>query len=334
MKKQLIDRFHPLHLRTKTLTNRVVVPPMASETADELGYVTEKTIEHYRSLARSKAGLVIVEYSFVHISGRSEEFQLGIDQDDQVRGLRRVALAIKSQGAVAGIQLTHAGGKSETIFTGGSLPSPSGIVVPVKEKELETPHTMDLSEINLWKDSFLHAADRASEAGFSLIELHAAHGYGLNQWLSPLTNKRTDKYQGAQLLYEIVTQIKNALPHLLISVRLPGQDFIPGGLTPEDSLLIAKNLETLGVDVVNISSGIGGWRRPGDRSGEGYLVNEASFIASHISIPVIGVGGIESAGYIDHMLNQNKVALAAVGRAILKDSKQWGETHLKETIHA
>ena len=334
MKKKLIDRFHPLHLRTKTLTNRVVVPPMASETADELGYVTEKTIEHYRSLARSKAGLVIVEYSFVHISGRSEEFQLGIDQDDQVRGLRRVALAIKSQGAVAGIQLTHAGGKSETIFTGGSLPSPSGIVVPVKEKELETPHTMDLSEINLWKDSFLHAADRASEAGFSLIELHAAHGYGLNQWLSPLTNKRKDKYQGAQLVYEIVTQIKNALPHLLISVRLPGQDFIPGGLTPEDSLLIAKNLETLGVDVVNISSGIGGWRRPGDRSGEGYLVNEASFIASHISIPVIGVGGIESAGYIDHMLNQNKVALAAVGRAILKDSKQWGETHLKETIHA
>ena len=195
MKNQLIDRFHPLHLRTKTLANRVVVPPMASETADELGYVTDKTIEHYRGLAQSKAGLVIVEYSYVHATGKSEEFQLGIDQDDQVRGLRRVALAIKSQGAVAGIQITHAGGKSETIFTGGPLPSPSGIVVPVKDKTLETPHEMTLAEINLWKDAFLRAADRASEAGFSLIELHAAHGYGLNQWLSPLTNKRTDKYQ-------------------------------------------------------------------------------------------------------------------------------------------
>lgn len=334
MKKQQIDRFHPLHLRTKTLTNRVVVPPMASETADELGYVTEKTIEHYRSLARSKAGLVIVEYSYVHSTGKSEEFQLGIDQDDQIRGLRRVALAIKSQGAVAGIQITHAGGKSETIFTGASLPSPSGIVVPVKDKELEVPHQMDQREINLWKDSFLHAADRASEAGFSLIELHAAHGYGLNQWLSPLTNKRTDKYQGAQLLYEIVTQIKNALPHLLISIRMPGQDFIPGGLTPEDSLKIALKLEGIGVDIVNISSGIGGWRRPGDRSGEGYLVSEASFIASHLKIPVIGVGGIESAGYIDQILNQKNVALAAVGRAILKDAKLWGETHLKENTYA
>lgn len=334
MKNQLINRFKPLYLRTKSLSNRVVVPPMASETADEFGFVTERTLEHYRNLAESHAGLVIVEYSYVHSSGKSEEFQLGIDDDDQIRGLRRLALTIKSKGAVAGIQLTHAGGKSETIFTGESLPSPSGIKVPVKDKDLEIPHEMNKKEIELWKQSFLLAADRASRAGFSLIELHAAHGYGLNQWLSPLTNKRIDEYRGGKILYEIIKEIKNALPHLLISVRMPGQDFFEGGLTQDDSLAIAKELELLGVDLINISSGIGGWRRPRDRNGEGYLVDEASFIARHISTPVIGVGGIESAGYIDQILNEKNISLAAVGRAILKDSKLWGETHLKETAHA
>lgn len=309
---------------------------MASETSDSKGYVTQKTIDHYSKLAKSQAGLVMVEYSFVHQSGRSEEFQLGINHDDQIHGLKQISQAIHESGAMAGIQLTHSGGKTESQFTEGILQSPSGIVVPVKDKELEVPSIMTSAEIKNWKRYFLAASDRAVKAGFDLVEIHAAHGYGINQWLSPITNKRNDDYGGSiqnntRLLLEIISEIKLSHPHLLISVRMPGQDFIPGGLTSEDSILIAELLENAGVDILNISSGIGGWRRPSTRSGEGYLVEEAAFIQARVSIPVIGVGGIETGTYIDQILNENKISLAAVGRAILKDPLSWGQKHLGST---
>lgn len=309
---------------------------MASETSDSKGYVTQKTIDHYSKLAKSQAGLVMVEYSFVHQSGRSEEFQIGINHDDQIHGLKQISQAIHESGAMAGIQLTHSGGKTESQFTEGILQSPSGIVVPVKDKELEVPSIMTSAEIKNWKRYFLAASDRAVKAGFDLVEIHAAHGYGINQWLSPITNKRNDDYGGSiqnntRLLLEIISEIKLSHPHLLISVRMPGQDFIPGGLTSEDSILIAELLENAGVDILNISSGIGGWRRPSPRSGEGYLVEEAAFIQARVSIPVIGVGGIETGTYIDQILNENKISLAAVGRAILKDPLSWGQKHLGST---
>lgn len=309
---------------------------MASETSDTLGFVTPKTIEHYSRLAKSQAGLVMVEYSFIHQSGRSEEFQLGINHDDQIEGLKFVSSAIHSSKAMAGIQLTHSGGKTESQFTNGVLQSPSGIVVPVKDKELEIPSVMNKIEIENWKHWFLQASNRAVRAGFDLVEIHAAHGYGLNQWLSPITNKRNDEYGGSifnncRLLLEIICEIKTRHPQLLISVRMPGQDFISGGLISDDSVFIAKLLENAGVDILNISSGIGGWRRPVTRSGEGYLVEEASTIQSHVSIPVIGVGGIETGTYIDQLLLDKKISLAAVGRAILKDPVSWGEKQLGST---
>lgn len=293
---------------------------MASETASETGFVTDKTLEHYSNLKKAHVGLLMVEYSFVHSSGRSELNQLGINDDSQIVGLTKLASIIKSSGAIAGIQLSHSGGKSETQFTGGVLHSPSGVVVPVKDTVLETPDVMTDEDIQDWKRWFLEAAGRAVKAGFDLVELHAAHGYGLNQWLSPITNK-TNYRLG--FLLDIVSTIRSAYPHLLLSVRMPGQDFIEGGLTSKDSLKIAKSLEAVGVDIINVSSGIGGWRRPRERNGEGYLVEEAAFIQQHVTVPVIGVGGIESGEYIDKVISEKKISLAAVGRAILKDPGGW-----------
>ncbi|MFZ4714474.1 MAG: NADH:flavin oxidoreductase [Bacteriovoracaceae bacterium] len=328
------SRFSPLKLRiNKTLKNRVVVPPMASETATHLGFVTEQTLSHYQRLAESKAGLVMVEYTFVDKSGRSEEFQLGLNQDSQVEGLSKIAHIIHEKGSMAGIQLTHGGGKSNRDLTDGFLMTPSAIRVPVKEQTLDVGDEMSLEQIALWKKSFVEASKRAHKAGFDLIELHAAHGYGLNQWLSPITNKRTDEYGQDQkgrmkLLLEIISLIQESVPGLLLAVRMPGQDFLEGGLTLKDSLNLAQELEKRGVDIIDISSGIGGWRRPRDRSGEGYLTHEASFIQKNISLPVIGVGGIESGVFIDQALAKKNFSLAAVGRAILKNPKQWGELNL------
>ena len=182
--------------------------------------------------------------------------------------------------------------------------------------------------------TFQNYSDLAeSGAGLIFVELHSAHGYGLNQWLSPITNQRTDRYGGnlegrSRLLKELIALIRKELPELLISIRIPGQDCFPGGLTPEDMKTVAKDLESLGVDLLNVSSGIGGWRRPRDRLGEGYLLDEASAIQAAVQIPVIGVGGIESAPFIDSIINAGRVELAAVGRAILQNPRRWKETQL------
>ena len=319
----------PLTLKPQlTLKNRVIVPPMASATANERGQVTTKTLEHYQRLSSSRASLVMVEYSFVHLTGKSEPNQLGLDSDEQLPGLKKLAEVIHSSGAASAIQLTHAGAKTSQDQTGGRLISPSGMAVPVKGTTLETPILADLEDIKLIKESFLNAALRAHEAGFQIIELHAAHGYGLNQWLSPITNQRNDQYGGsmqnrARILMEIIRAIKIVLPQIVLSVRMPGMDHFDGGLAYDQTIYLAKKLEKTGVAIINVSSGLGGWRRPGPRSGEGYLVSDAAIISKEVSIPVIGVGGIKTAKYINDCLRQEYFSLAAVGRSILNDPS-WG----------
>lgn len=317
----------------KAARNRVVVPPMASQTADSEGYVTKKTIEHYDNLATSGAGLIFVEYSHVHPSGKGEANQLGADSDDKTLGLKKVVSIIQNSGALAGLQLVHVGGKTTTELTHGPLMAPSSISVPVKGWQPEIPHAMTLDQIELWTQWFVQAAKRASLAGFDVVELHAAHGYGLNQWLSPITNQRLDEFGGsivnrAKLLFKIVTEIKNQIPDLLLAVRLPAQDHFIGGLSTNEMIWVVKQLETLGVDLLDVSSGIGGWKRPEGHQGQGYLVPDAMLLKSNVSIPVIGVGGIETGLFIDELVANHKVDFTAVGRAILTSPLSWGKAHL------
>jgi len=338
MQAPILNRFSPLFLSTRhSLKNRVVVPPMASGTATRDGFVTPETVKHYSRLAQAGAGLLIVEYSFVHPSGRSEEQQLGISSHAQISGLSELVKVIHQQGSLAGIQLTHSGGKSSRELTAGALMAPSAIAVPVKEQQLETPSPMSLADIELWKSSFSQAAHRAVLAGFDLVEFHSAHGYGLNQWLSPLTNQRQDEYGRdlagrSKLLQEIIQIVRRDFPGLLTSVRMPGQDFLAGGLTVDETTKLAKALEQLGVDIINVSSGIGGWRRPSSRTGEGYLAEEAARIQASVCAPVIAVGGIVSGEYIDDGVLTNRFRLAAVGRAILEDPKAWYEKNMRRSI--
>ncbi len=329
-----LNRWSTLPLKgTKKILNRVVIPPMASQTADQGGFVTQQALDHYERLAAAKAGLLIVEYTFVDLSGRSEENQLGIASDAHLDGLTTLAGLIKKSGSIAGIQLNHGGGKSERVLTGGPLMAPSAVPVPVKDRTLETPDPMTLEDIQLWRSAFVQAANRAVHAGFDLVEIHSAHGYGLNQWLSPIANRRNDEYgqtlQGRMtLLLEIVREIRVRHPALLISVRIPGQDFLEEGMSISDSIQLAQELERAGVDLIHVSSGIGGWRRPSPRIGEGYLVAEAAQIQAQVSVPVIGVGGIETGSFIDRGLQEGWFSLAAVGRAILKNPKDWSEKQL------
>jgi NADPH2 dehydrogenase len=320
-----LNRWTPYEFRNGlSARNRIVVPPMASGTASSTGAITSKTFEHYHRLSQSGAGITFVEYSFVHLSGRSEPNQLGIDSDSGIDRHRELAFTIEQSGSLPGIQLVHGGGKASPDLTGGELLGVSPVKVPTKGNDLEVPRELSLSEIDSYQNWYLRAALRAAQAGYKIIELHGAHGYGLNQWLSPLTNHRNDEYGGSlfnrsRMLLEIASKIRKALPGILLGVRIPGTDHFEGGLTPEDMLLVARNLQAQGVDFLDVSSGIGGWKRPRDRTGEGYLLPEGNWIQNGLEIPVIGVGGIETGSFIDKTISQKSVAFTAVGRKILKD---------------
>lgn len=321
----------------KTAKNRIIVPPMASQTADEFGFATKKTIEHYENLAQSGAGLIFVEYSFVHISGRGESHQLGADASNKIEGLNQIASAIQKAGSLAGFQIVHAGGKTSSEITGGELLGPSSISVPVKGWVPEVPTTMLESQIENYVQWFVDSANLASLAGFDFVEIHAAHGYGLNQWLSPLTNTRSDQYGGdiagrAKLLFLILEKIKKEIPDLLLAVRVPAQDYIEGGLTLSEMTWVTQKLETLGIDLIDVSSGIGGWKRPEGQNGQGYLIDDAHNLKKHLAIPVVGVGGIEDGSYIDEVLGGEKIDFAAVGRAILRNPVEWNYNNLKNVI--
>ncbi len=206
----------------------------------------------------------------------------------------------------------------------------------MKGQTLESPVAMSEAEIEKWVQWFKAAAERAEQAGFDFVELHAAHGYGLNQWLSPITNQRQDSFGGSiqnrgRLLLNIVREIKKSLPEMLIAVRLPAQDHIPEGLNFDEMAYIVTELENAGVDLIDVSSGLGGWRRPEGRTGEGYLVDDATRLKSNISTPVIGVGGIETGEYIDVLIKNLKIDFAAVGRAILQNPADWNYKNLKPT---
>lgn len=330
-----INRHTPYRFKNGLTTkNRVVVPPMASQTADENGYVTDRTNDHYKRLTQSNAGLIFAEYTFIHRTGKGEANQLGADSDSNIPGLKKIASVIHQSSAIAGLQLVHVGGKSSTDLTGAPLMGPSAVPVPVKGWTPGEPVPMTIGQIQEWINWFLAAAGRAVVAGFDLVELHAAHGYGLNQWLSPLTNKRSDSFGGtiegrSRLLLQIATKIKAQYPGTLLSVRLPAQDHFDGGLTVNEMSWVVAQLESVGVDLINVSSGIGGWRRPEGNSGQGYLVADAAQIKSHTAVPVIGVGGIETGDFIDEILVTRKVDFAAVGRAILQDPTVWSKEHLR-----
>jgi len=329
-----INRWSPYFFKNGiTSANRIVVPPMASQTANASGFVTQKTLEHYKNLSQSGAGIVFVEYSFIHQSGKGEANQLGADSDVKIPGLRELAKTIKSHGALAGFQIVHAGGKTSSEITGQPLLGASAKSVPVKGWEPKVPLEIPLDKTESYISWYIEAAKRIGESGFDIVELHAAHGYGLNQWLSPITNHREDKFGGslenrANLLIEIIRGIRIQNRKLLISVRIPAQDHMPGGLQIEDMQRVVRLLQQNEVDIINVSSGIGGWRRPEGRTGEGYLVRDASQIKLATSLPVIGVGGIENGKTIDEMLREGQLDFAAVGRAILKDPAAWKMSHL------
>ncbi len=310
--------FSPLKIKNLELANRVVCPPMANNAADANGHVTEKLINHY--VAKAAAGLILVEHSYVNGDGRMQTNQLGIHDDNCIPGLSRLAQAIHDAGGKCGIQLTHGGSSCPDAILGHQPVAPSAVTHP---KDGIEPREITIAEIKDLPKYFAMAAGRAKQAGFDLVEIHSAHGYLLNQFLSPFTNKRTDDYGGplqnrARLVLEIVQAVRAAVgPDYPIFIRLACDDSLEGGITPELGAEAAVLLAEAGVDVLDVSGGLMGSRV---RSGEGFNIYLAEKVKPLVNIPVLVTGGITLPETAERIVAEGKADLTGIGRAFLANS--------------
>jgi len=323
--------FDPLTVNGLTLKNRIVMPPMATHQASDAGEVGEAHIRHYAARARAQVGLIIVEHAYVHQSGRLGETQLGIHADACIPGLCHLADAIRAGGSASGIQITHAGYKNTRAVIGRQPTAPSDVTDP---NSGETPRALTADEIGTLVDAYADGARRAAEAGFKVIELHGAHGYLLGQFLSPVTNRRTDRYGGdltGRLTFarEVIDAVRHAIGKgFPLFYRLGADDFMPGGRTPEDGWKAAAYLAGAGIDCMDVSGGLIGTGR--DRfTDQGFFVPLAEGVKRAVDIPVIGVGNIRDADYADLVVREGRIDLVAIGRALLKDPG-WAEKAAQE----
>ena len=334
--------FEPLKLRGSTFPNRIAVSPMCQYSALE-GRATDWHLVHYGGLAQGGAGLVITEAVAISPEGRISPQDLGLWEDAQIEPLQRVTRFIASQGAVPGIQLAHAGRKACTPapWRGPSrtIPLSEGGWIPVAPSALPfdgdwaTPMALTETGIAEIIHAFTEAAQRALAAGFQVVELHAAHGYLLHQFLSPLTNERSDRYGGSfesrsRLLREVAESVRKVWPEALpLFVRISATDWAPaGGWELEESVELCKDLRQLGVDLVDVSSG-GQLPRATIPLGPGYQAPFARAIRAGSGIPTGAVGLITETAQAEQILAGGQADLVFLGRALLRDPQLPARLH-------
>jgi 2,4-dienoyl-CoA reductase-like NADH-dependent reductase (Old Yellow Enzyme family) len=309
--------FEERYIRSLKLDNALVLPPMvAFGYADEEGYVSERNIEHYSSIAQNGIGLVIVEATCITPEGRLDPRQLGIWSDDFVVGLSRLAKAIHEGGSKAFIQLHHAGIRSKKDIC--ELPATSSDYDDGRMKGRE----MTTEEINLVVSQFRDSARRAEMAGFDGVEIHGAHGYLLTQFFNTKINKRTDEYGGSfenrnRLAAEVHSQIRKACgKDFVVGMRIGSNDD-----NLEESIGRAKYLQQLGYDYLHVSTGFDGTKSveaPEDFPCS-WIVYSAVKIKENVEIPVIGVNMIRTGEQIKHLIENDLLDFTALGRAQLAD---------------
>ncbi|MFO8065485.1 MAG: tRNA-dihydrouridine synthase [Spirochaetota bacterium] len=309
----------PFSISNTTLQNRIVMPPLVIWKARKDGCVTEDHLEHFRRSAG--AGLTIVEATAVSPEGRLAATELGLFSDEQIPGMQRLAETISAGGSVSGIQLNHAGGKTNTDRTYGETP----LVVSQTEHTDDSKRELTERDIRRILEDFAAAARRAVTAGFELIELHGAHGYLGAQFLSPAINRRTDGWGGSfekrlRFLMELVRRVREEIgEEALLSMRLGVTDGREDGLSVAEGTRAAEILSRAGLDLLHVSHA-GGEPAPVDPdSPYEPLLQLARPVRERIGIPVIGIGGIKTPEEANRALEEGVCDLIAVGRGILAD---------------
>jgi len=318
--------FEPIRIGTLKLKNRIVMPAMGTNFSSEDGFVTKRLMNYHVERAKGGVGLIIVEGAYVELRGKGSVRQLGVDHDSKISGLKELATAIRANGARAALQLFHGGRQSHSSIIGTQPVSASEVFCRMTQ---ETPRALTVEEIQDVEEAFAEGARRTRAAGFDAVEIHGAHGYLINQFLSPLTNKRTDKYGGdvkgrTRFLLEILELTRDKVgSDYPILCRINGDDYVEGGLTLEETKKIAQVLEAAGVDALHISGGIydspvpvttGPMALP-----RGNMVHLAAGIKKVVNVPIIAVGRINDPELAETILQEGKADLVSMGRALLAD---------------
>jgi len=308
--------FSPYTVKGVTLKNRIVMSPMCMYSShNEDGHVQDWHMTHYVSRAVGQVGLIMVEATAVQPQGRISPQDLGIWNDEHIQGFQELNRQIKVHGSKTAIQLAHAGRKA---MVDGDIYAPTALAF---NEKMKTPLEMSTEDIKETIAAFVEGAKRSKEAGFDIIELHGAHGYLINEFLSPLTNKRKDEYGGStenryRFLRDIIDGVNEVWDGPLF-VRVSANDYHPEGLTAEDYVTYAKWMKEQGVDLVDVSSGA--VVPAAIDVYPGYQVGFAETIKSGAAIDTGAVGLITSGLQAEEILRNNRADLIFVARELLRD---------------
>jgi 2,4-dienoyl-CoA reductase-like NADH-dependent reductase (Old Yellow Enzyme family) len=324
--------FTPLTVRGITLRNRIAVSPMCQYSSDD-GFATDWHLVHLGSRAVGGASLVIAEASAVESRGRISPQDLGIWKDEHIENLSRIAAFVKQQNAVPGIQIAHAGRKGSTRvpWRGGSqIPTEEGgwvtvapSAIPFRSQDA-APAELSKTEIRRIVEAFAAAARRAYAAGFEVLEIHAAHGYLINEFLSPLANRRTDEYGGTyenrtRFALEVVEAVRAVWPESLpLFVRISATDWVEGGWNLDESVALAARLLRIGVDLIDCSSG-GAVPDAKIELAPGYQAPFAERIRRETGVLTGAVGLITEPRQADEIIRAGQADLVLLARAFLRD---------------
>lgn len=318
----------PIKIKNIEIENRLVMPPMATAKSDSDGKVTEQLCEYYNEKSQGGyIGLIITEHCYVSPEGKASKGQLSIADDSVIDGLRKLTSIIHNNGSKVFAQISHAGSAASKNVTGMEVIGVSAVIndgMVGKYKEL--PKEMTKEQIKQTVKNFADGARRAKQAGFDGVEIHSAHGYLLNQFYSPLTNRRNDEYGSStmenrlrihkEIIQAVQAEVGEDFP---VALRLGGCDYTDGGSTIADSVEAALLFESYGIDLLDISGGLNGYIIPG-KTEPGYFSDMSEQIKKKVSIPVILTGGIVSADVAECLLQKEKTDFIGIGRAILKNS--------------
>jgi 2,4-dienoyl-CoA reductase-like NADH-dependent reductase (Old Yellow Enzyme family) len=324
--------FSPARYRDITLRNRIVVSPMCQYSSED-GFANDWHLVHLGSRAVGGAGLVLTEAAAVEARGRISPQDLGIYRDEHVEYLARINKFIKDQGAIPGIQIAHAGRKASTRrpWDGRGVVAPEDggwdviapSPIPFSEK-YPSPTEMTDEDIDEVVAAFGKAAERSLAAGFDVIELHAAHGYLIHEFLSPLSNKRTDAFGGtlaarAKFGLMVIEAIRKVWPgRLPLFVRITCKDWANGGWDIDDAIELCRMFKAIGIDLVDCSSG-GTVPMPSVTEASGYQTPFAQRIRNEASIPTGAVGMITAPEQAEHILQTGQADVVVLAREMLRD---------------
>ncbi|UCD85460.1 MAG: NADH:flavin oxidoreductase [Deltaproteobacteria bacterium] len=323
----MIDMFTPGKLGSLELKNRLVRSAVWEGMADDQGFVTDKLVTCIRRLAEGGMGLIILGYTYIQPNGRQSPGQTAIYNDDYLPGLRKLTDTVHKAGGRISIQLVHVGPQTTPDMIHGKTPvGPSAIKHPL----FGTPRELTTAEVKRIIEDFGHSAKRAKTVGFDAIQIHGAHGYLVNQFISPRWNQRSDAYGGSpenrmRFATEVYREVRANANNLPVFIKLNLDDFIKGSTTPADALPLAEKLSEMGIDAIEVSGG-----GPASRKGparikirteadEAYFIDLARQTRKVTTCPIILVGGFRSPRVIDQVLASGDVDFVSMARPLIRE---------------